>query len=439
MDNVPGIAFLGLCDRASEYVGADPGTRKFNLLGLSNIRHSHVFPANLNGVQLVFAIYNPPGLQGFRISLRNSYAQEILVLNADMKNSELIDDVEGAVRFLQPRDRTSWSILITEVNVSHVIEEPGEYRFVLHSGGHDMEIGRFWMAYLAAPPLTPELIEAIRSNPNASKFVRIQSTCKHCGDQFRVYTALDRSATLESDGWIWYRDIPGRYICSCGRVNHNLTMIRESMHGLLRVNVDNSNDELSFARLYEKSTIEDIVTGFASLLNMAPREEAVQQYIEENPILLHQFTPRKIFAKASILTKYKTDFAILTQAGELLLIEIEKPSKKLLGQKGGISSELQHALDQVTDWLKLVEEHRAAANECIGLDPKEVVKVRGVAIVGRDEPYQEMHLRKLKWRDFGPITFLSYDDLLRGAATLSRTVAEAGTSVNTLVQGRPHP
>jgi hypothetical protein len=200
-------------------------------------------------------------------------------------------------------------------------------------------------------------------------------------------------------------------------------MLRESAHALLGYVVP-GEEEISFARLYERGALEAIGNQFGSLLDRDPEERQVQQFIEGNPILLQQFSPERIYRQVPILTKHKTDFAILSNKGELVLIEIEKPGKRLLKKDGGITAGLQHAFDQVRDWLHKIEEHRAATLACINLKPEEVVSVRGVVIAGRDRDYKVDHLRKLKWTDFGPVTFYTYDDLLRALVTLIRTVGE---------------
>jgi hypothetical protein len=106
----------------------------------------------------------------------------------------------------------------------------------------------------------------------------------------------------------------------------------------------------------------------------------------------------------------------------LLLIELEKPQTRILKQDGGVHSELQHAFDQVRDWLHLADEHRRAFIECIGADPKKVGAVKGVVIAGRDGGYNADHLRKLKGVDFGRIKFMSYDDLFASFEALLRAL-----------------
>jgi hypothetical protein len=163
-------------------------------------------------------------------------------------------------------------------------------------------------------------------------------------------------------------------------------------------------------------------TNFRALLEQEAREEVLQTFIEENPVLLHQFSPQELWFKAPVLTSFKTDFAVLSHSAELLLIEIEKPQTHLLKRDGGVHSELQHAFDQVRDWLHLADEHRQAFVSCIGAEPKEVGAVKGVIIAGRDTGYNPDHLRKLKGADFGRIKFMTYDDLSAALDALLRAL-----------------
>jgi hypothetical protein len=71
------------------------------------------------------------------------------------------------------------------------------------------------------------------------------------------------------------------------------------------------------------------------LLNSDPLEEILQRFIEHNPILLHRFPAQQLFFKPSILSRFNADFAIVTPEKELVLIEIERASTRLLRSNGG--------------------------------------------------------------------------------------------------------
>jgi hypothetical protein len=166
------------------------------------------------------------------------------------------------------------------------------------------------------------------------------------------------------------------------------------LHGLLIHPINPTGSEIRITPLYEKDVLQDIYQRFVSLLTRNPGEEVLQKFIEENPILLHQFPAEKLFFKPAILTYFKADFAVLTSQKELILIEIETTKTRLLRQNGDMAAPLSHSIDQVRNWLHVVDEHRLAVVNSLGID--RVSAVRGVVIAGRDAPYNAEHLRQFK-------------------------------------------
>jgi hypothetical protein len=317
-------------------------------------------------------------------------------------------------------DQPTWNTLVIPFNVLVLIPKPGTYPVILEKGGVTAQIGLLHFVHLPAPLLTEERRAAIKADPHAVKSVRLQVACNKCGDKLQIYAGLDKLTELEKEGWKWYEDIPDSFNCGCGEHKFDLTSYRENFQGL--VGVDAVPGEINFIRLYENDVLQQISIAFESLLDSGPPEESVQNFIETNPILLHQFTPDKVFFKTPILSKFKTDITILTKSKQLILVEIEKPSTLLMKSDGGIAAELQHALTQVTDWLFECENHRLAVLSCLGLNAADVSAIKGVVIAGRDKPYEAKHLLKLKWQDFGRVTILTYDDILAGVTALARTL-----------------
>lgn len=432
--DIPNVAFLGVCERATRIREGQPVLWKYDILGLKQAVLSHVYPLNIKGFQLAFAMYGSDFSTTIHIRVLAPTTEELFHIDLspqfparlNLTDSVAIPIPRTEIGAFVPHDYSVWSFFITGLNdFNALVKEPGDYKVVVTTDEGEKTIGFLVFGYVPAPPLTEERITAIRSNPHASKWIRFTLRCNDCGTELRSYTGLERSAKDELDGWIWYRELTSKFTCNCEKTKIDLTYIRESLHAFLGQVVSANEQELSFTRLYEKHTLELICNQFAAVLVPDPREETVQQFIQANPILLQQFAPQRLYHKPPLLTKYTADFAVLNNKGELILIEIEKPNKRLLKKDGGISAEFQHAIDQVRDWLHLVEEHRAAALECMGLKPEEVVSIRGVVIMGRDGSCAPNHLRKLKWTDFGHgITFYTYDDLISGLVTLVRTITD---------------
>ncbi len=178
--------------------------------------------------------------------------------------------------------------------------------------------------------------------------------------------------------------------------------------------------------MYEKSNLDTIALEFSELLERDPEEEEVQKYIEEHPVLLAQFSPLRIRYKSPILSRFKTDITVLSETGGLVLIELEKPSKRLLTKGGDETQHLQHALRQVRDWLHEVQEHRLATLDCLEMKSPEVRSVSALVIVGRDKDHDPERLRRLKSVDHGRyVQVLTYDDLLSGFVAVARSIGSA--------------
>ena len=179
-------------------------------------------------------------------------------------------------------------------------------------------------------------------------------------------------------------------------------------------------EEIRYEPRYEESALNNLRTEFMRLLEINPAEESIQKFIEQNPILLHQFPAEKLFGKPPILTFFSADFAIVTPQKELILVEIEKAQTRLLRKDGGEAAEIRHAFDQVTSWLHIVNEHFLAVLDTLKIDRDAVSVVRGLVIAGRDRGYDAEHLRRLKGVDRGRVQFLTYDDLVFGLAAVIR-------------------
>ncbi len=291
-----------------------------------------------------------------------------------------------------------------------LVERPGiHYLRVRTDDGYHI-IGEIHFYVVDPPPLTADRIAAIQSDPKAAKAVRLEFSCKSCATKIRVYAALNRIDAFEADGCLWYGELPDRLTCACSTTDLDVTILRKNMHGLLGQSFGHG-EQLSFLPLYERSSLESIRTEFAHMLKIATKEEQLQQFIQKNPVILHQFPATRLFPKPPISTFFVADFAIVTPQRELILIELERANIRLLKKDGGVAAPLSHAFDQVRDWLHIIDEHRQAILDFLKINREQVSAVRAVVIAGRDSGYDAQHLRKLKGEDRGRVRFITYDDL----------------------------
>jgi hypothetical protein len=113
---------------------------------------------------------------------------------------------------------------------------------------------------------------------------------------------------------------------------------------------------------------------------------------------------------------------VLNTRDELLLIEIEKPQLKMLKKDSGSTADLEHAFHQVRTWKQVLDDHRVAALDAMGLKVDEVAKVKGVVVAGRT-PSSEKNLRMLRSLSNGDTELFTYDDLLNAVTELIKHVA----------------
>lgn len=424
MNPVPPVAFLGVVERVAHVSDANTHLKKYNIIGLKNIVLSHIFPINLSWFGFMFAVYDVKPNDNIKIRIVNQVGFEVghidIAMTATAAPTSLADLALRVDGQLLPIPDAGWIVMILPSGVANMlITEPNLYKVLLTMDEQDIQIGFIDFILLDPVPLTPDRIAAIRSDPTATKAIRVMISCK-CGDAIKIYTGLDRLPNLEAEAFVWHENLPDSFTCRCGTSVIPLGIMRKNLPSLLG-SPSRQDGQLSYVPLYEKSALTNIRMNFMALLQKNAPEETFQKFLEENTILLHLFSPDRIFFKAPILSLHKTDFALVNHQRELLLIELERPDTRLIKKDGGVHSELQHAFDQTRDWLHTADEHRAAVLECIGVQQAHVGAVHTVIIAGRDLNHDPEHLRKLKGADFGRTRLLTYDDLLADLDALIRT------------------
>ncbi len=415
---VPNIAFLGFSERAMHITQGPPFLWRFDLIGLRKAISSKIYPLSLKGAHLVVAIYNPRNFGEGHICIESKANNEKIPFDIKLETDQSIETPLTSSKSMEifNTNEKSWDVFLLPLN-DVIIQHPGLFNLFLLKGKQEFPLGTLLFGLERVEPLTPEKIAAIKSNPKALKAVRFVIGCKECNESVKCYASLDRKK--EETGYIWYEDLPDEFKCSCGKNTWDLTILRKNLHGLLVSHVDFEGN-VSLTRLYEKNALDITLNDFRELIDTDPLEEAVQKFIETNPILLHTLSPQRTFWKPPILSKFVADIAVLNQKKELILIEIEKPGKKILKQDGGLTADAQRPFTQLNEWLCLIDDHRAAFLSGLNLTTADVSKIRGMVVIGRNEGYDSEHIRKLHWTDFGKCEFNTYDDMVNSLATLIR-------------------
>jgi hypothetical protein len=145
-------------------------------------------------------------------------------------------------------------------------------------------------------------------------------------------------------------------------------------------------------------------------------EEPLHQYLKANPKLLMR-TLVNCWSKLALGSRV-TDFVLRDAAGDYLLIELEKPSHRLFGKSGKPSAELQHAIDQIVDWKRYLEDNISTVRRELGL--KDIsTNPRAVVVIGRRSTLSDENRRKLLAIENAQpkLKIMTYDDVLAGART----------------------
>lgn len=178
--------------------------------------------------------------------------------------------------------------------------------------------------------------------------------------------------------------------------------LREQHFRALDPNVDARKE---WARLLDE---------YAAILGTDPVEEVLQEFLAKNPALLSP-THKRVWLKVPFGDKV-SDFVFHDANGDYLLVEIERPSKKLFTKRGDTSSHLSHAQNQITDWKRYIEDNLKTVQVELGLEgispnPKSLI------VMGRSSAVPEKGSRKLvTMRSDNPRqNIMTYDDVLENA------------------------
>lgn len=398
----PGVAFIGVCERVSRLQHAVTGQVKYSFLGLSQTMWAPVYPVIFGSEALVLAFFRlPTGPVTLRVV--SDQGQEVLSMDLSRTSEEALAETPLA---------NEWHLGTVPLRESGMfIGSPGTYRFLQQGLDGEVEFGQLQCNVLDPGPFGDDRKAALRANPGAYNTVTMQFGCRFCPSRLDAYASLERSDRLEEEGKIWYEEVPDQFDCECGKASVDLRILRRNLHGLLG-NVGGPHAEgLSVTQLYERSTLRAILHSYGTVLGKATKEEELQEFIANHLVLLHSFTPLRVLPKAPILSRFKSDFVLVNHRKELVLVELEKPSTRLLTKAGGVASQLQHAIDQVHDWLEVIDEHLLAVLDDLGIDREEVSSVKGVVVAGRAKGYSPKALRSLLKREFGRVSILTYDQL----------------------------
>ncbi|MCA1717918.1 MAG: DUF4263 domain-containing protein [Actinobacteria bacterium] len=159
--------------------------------------------------------------------------------------------------------------------------------------------------------------------------------------------------------------------------------------------------------------LEAAVAEFEQVLETHANDEKMIQFFldtKRNRMLLEPGMIPPLRSEVWI-GKNKADFVVELPPGErYLLVEIERPIHKLFTAKDRVTKEVNHAQQQVEDWMNRISEHPHEARETL----PGIREPQGWVVIGRRSTMTENQQRVLERRNARTqnITIMTYDDLL---------------------------
>ncbi len=157
--------------------------------------------------------------------------------------------------------------------------------------------------------------------------------------------------------------------------------------------------------------LESMAEEFEALLESAEREEELQVFLKENPLILHP-TAEQI-PKKKLGEDFVTDFVLVMpsdQGPSYTLVEIERASHGILIKDNSLSSHANHAIKQTKDWDVWLESNKAYLQTKLpGFETPNYM-----VIIGRGNELDEtakQYLRSYN-RGWKNTELLTYDDVL---------------------------
>jgi hypothetical protein len=295
------------------------------------------------------------------------------------------------------------------------VKEPGEIDVVVKIEEDEFVIGRFECKFCQTPAISEEERTAIMSRPGAVKVIVYTLACKKCHDKKAFHVTLDEAVAppVEFKESTSLTEAGDEWVCKCAENKVPLIYLKKGIHCMFRrMDPAAQKQELGLVPLYQKGAVAAVLSSYQQILvECDDDEEAVQKFIEDNPILWNFLAPVKIWKKPPILTNYNADFALLTRMNILYFVEIEKPRTKLVKSDGGIHSKLQSGLDQIRDWRIEVDKRREAVLAGLDLTQQQVHDIRYVLIAGMANKTPTLGLEKVRKMSTDVETIFCFDEL----------------------------
>jgi hypothetical protein len=138
----------------------------------------------------------------------------------------------------------------------------------------------------------------------------------------------------------------------------------------------------------------------------------------EQPKQLNQTVHKRHWSKLPLGNRLVTDFVLQEANGDYLLVELERADHQLFRADGQQAEPVTHAINQVIDWFRYVQDNRdmlVREHDLEGLS----TAPRGLVVMGRSNSLSDENKHKLKViAEMHPrLAVVTYDELLENART----------------------
>ena len=154
---------------------------------------------------------------------------------------------------------------------------------------------------------------------------------------------------------------------------------------------------------------------FKALLDSNPeREQALQAFLQDNPVLLCP-TQIRMWPKLPLGSKV-TDFVFRDAAQDYVLVELERSNLPLFRQDGHPTADLTRAHGQIIDWKRYLEDNLQTVQRELGLTGI-TPNPNGLLVIGRSQSLLANDRRKLQTmtNESPKLRIMTYDDVYENA------------------------
>ena len=116
--------------------------------------------------------------------------------------------------------------------------------------------------------------------------------------------------------------------------------------------------------------------------------------------------------------KHVSDFVFREPPNEYLLVELERPTARLFRSDGHKHHDLNHAIDQIIDWRRYIQDNTRTVQNELGLQGI-TGDARSLVVIGRSTELTAENRRKLSaiQSETPRLKILTYDDVIESAKT----------------------